>query len=98
MPEDIPLELIPSNIDDLNKWIIDYFLTSALNVCERQALHFMDKSPPLKLSVDDFVTQTAVTKASSIPLHWLETIKAELDRDVALGVIEPVPTNTPSTW
>ena len=41
---------------------------------------------------------TAITKASSIPLHWLETIKAELDRDVALGVIEPVPPNTPSTW
>ena len=30
--------------------------------------------------------------------HWEERVKQDLDRDVALGVIEPVLINTPVTW
>ena len=33
-----------------------------------------------------------------VPAHWTEQVKADLDRDVALGIIEPVPLNTVSTW
>ena len=34
----------------------------------------------------------------SVPLHWQEDVKANLDRDVRLGVLEPVPTREPVTW
>ena len=33
-----------------------------------------------------------------VPLHWQEEVKAGLDRDVALGVLEPVPIGEPVTW
>ena len=33
-----------------------------------------------------------------IPLHWQEQVKAGLDQDVALGVIEPMPVGEPVTW
>jgi hypothetical protein len=33
-----------------------------------------------------------------VPLHWWEQVKADLDRDVQLGVIEKVPEGTPDTW
>ena len=37
----------------------------------------------------------AVAKASLIPIHWVDKVRADLDRDVALRVIECVPVNTP---
>ena len=33
-----------------------------------------------------------------IPLHWQDDVKAGLDRDVRLGVLEPVPIGEPVTW
>ena len=58
----------------------------------------MDKSPPVQLLIEEGVTPVAITKASPIPINWLSKIKAELDKDVRLGVIEKVPDNTPVTW
>ena len=31
-------------------------------------------------------------------MHWQEKVKADLDRDVRYGVIEPVPVGEPITW
>ncbi|MEE4247997.1 MAG: reverse transcriptase family protein, partial [Kangiellaceae bacterium] len=33
-----------------------------------------------------------------VPLHWQESVKAGLDQDVQLGVLEPVPVGEPMTW
>jgi hypothetical protein len=33
-----------------------------------------------------------------VPLHWQNVVKAGLDRDVKLGVLEPVPVGEPVTW
>ena len=33
-----------------------------------------------------------------MPIHWREQVKKQLDDDVALGVIEKVEPNTPTTW
>ena len=33
-----------------------------------------------------------------VPLHWQEEVKAGLDRDVRLGVLEEVPIGEPVTW
>ena len=33
-----------------------------------------------------------------VPIHWHDEVKADLDRDVRLGVIEPVPIGEPVTW
>ena len=33
-----------------------------------------------------------------VPAHWQEEVKAGLDRDVRLGVIEPVPVGDPVTY
>lgn len=30
--------------------------------------------------------------------HWKKQVKADLDRDVRMGIIEPVPQGTPTTW
>ena len=40
----------------------------------------------------------AVHTPAPIPHHWKEQVKADLDRDVAMGIIEPVPVGSPTTW
>ena len=34
----------------------------------------------------------------SIPIHWQDNVKAGLDRDERLGILEPVPVGEPVTW
>ena len=41
---------------------------------------------------------TAVHKPIPIPHHWKDKVKTQLDTDVALGIIEPVPQGTPTKW
>ena len=40
----------------------------------------------------------AIYTPARVPAHWEEKVKADIDRDVALGVLEPVPTNVEMTW
>ena len=61
-------------------------------------MSLMEGSPPLTLHINPEVTPVAVTKASPVPIHWVDKVRADLERDIALGVIEQVPVNTPVKW
>ena len=37
-------------------------------------------------------------KVVPVPIHWRDKVKADIDRDVRLGVLEKVPDNTPVTY
>ena len=52
----------------------------------------------MELHIDLGVKPVAVTKASPVPLNWVEKVKTDLERDVALEVIEKVPVNAQVTW
>ena len=67
------------------------------NVCELQALPLMTANP-LQLHVDPAAKPVACHKPTPVPLHWKQQVKANLDPDVALGVQEKVPDNTPTKW
>ena len=54
--------------------------------------------PPLRIHVREDATPTAIHKPSTIPAHWVEQVKQDLERDIELGVLERVPSNTPTTW
>ena len=58
----------------------------------------MSTAPPLRLFVDKQASPIAAMNPSAIPLHWVQDVKAGLDRDERLGVIEKVPVNTPVKW
>ena len=58
----------------------------------------IDSLPPLRLFVDSEATPMAVYTPSPIPLHQAKDVKAGLDRDIHLGVLEPVPVNEPIAW
>ena len=53
---------------------------------------------PVKIHLQEGATPVAAHSPIPIPLHWRDQVKAGLDRDEALGVIERVPAGTPTTW
>lgn len=53
---------------------------------------------PLRLMIAPDANPTAHHKPIPVPLHWQEEVKAGLDRDVRLGVLEQVPVGTAVTW
>ena len=96
-PTSLPYEPTEANREKLQQWLIDYYRSSAFNMCQNQPLALMD-SPPMRLMIDPTAHPTAFHNPLPVPLHWQEEVKADLDQDVKLGVIEPVPIGDPVTW
>ena len=44
------------------------------------------------------VIPTAIHTPIPVPAHWAKKVKADIERDCQLGVLEPVPANDPVTW
>ena len=96
-PDTPPFKPTPENIPKLENWIREYFAASAFNCCECQPLPKMH-GPPLKIFMEKNVKPVASHSPIPVPLHWQKKVKAGLDRDEAIGVIERVPPGTPTTW
>ena len=94
----LPCAPTKENLPIMKKYILDRYASSAFNTCQHQPLPLMRSSAPLKLYVDPDAKPVAVHTPAQIPLHWREAVKKGLDRDVQLGVLEPVPVNEPVTW
>ena len=97
IPKDLPYPATNENRSKLERWLVDYYSSSTFNVCEHQPLPMMT-GPPLHLIVDSAAKPHAVHTPIPVPVHWQKAVKDSLDRDVRLGVIEPVPWGTPTTW
>ena len=52
-------------------------------------------SVPVRLMVDPEAEPVVHHTPVPVPLHWQHQVKAGLDQNVALGVIEPVPVGEP---
>ena len=97
LPTSLPFPATEENREKLEQWLLDYYKSSTFNVCEHQKLPMMS-GPPMRLIVDDDATPVAHHTPIPVPVHWQEQVKAGLDQDVQLGVIEPVPIGTPVSW
>ena len=94
----LPCDPTVENLHILKDYILQRYAASAFNCCEQQQLPLMTSAPSLRLFVDKQASPVAALTPSTIPLHWDSDVKAGLDRVVQLGVIEPVPVNTPVKW
>ena len=97
-PTKMPFPPIEENVPKLKEWIENYYGSSTFNKCEHKPLPLMRGSPPLKLHIDSKARPIAVHKYAPVPVHFEQTVKQELDRDVRMGVLEKVPIGTPSEW
>ena len=93
VPKTVPFKPIEENVRKLESWIKDQYASSAFNCCECQPLPKMH-GEPLKIHLNEGVKPVASHSPIPIPLHWQAKVKAGLDRDEAIGVIERVPAGT----
>ena len=96
-PEKLPFPATDDNRKKLEDWLLNYYRSSTFNTCEHQQLPLME-GPPMRLMIDKNAEPTAHHTPIPVPLHWQDEVKAGLDQDVALGVIEKVPIGEPVTW
>jgi len=95
-PTELPFPATEDNREPLQRWLLEYYKSSTFNTCEHQPLPLMD-SVPMRLMVDPDAEPVAHHTPVPVPLHWQDQVKAGLDQDVVLGVIEPVPVGEPLT-
>ena len=96
-PTQLPCPATDGNRETLRQFLLDHYNGSTFNTCEHQPLPTMS-GPPLKLMIDPEATPFAYHTPIPVPLHWRAGVTTGLDRDVLLGVIEPVPVGEPVTW
>lgn len=93
----LPFPATAENREKLEKFLLDYYKSSTFNTCEHQPLPLME-GPPLHLMINPDAEPVAHHSPIPVPLHWQEEVKAALDQDVRLGVLEEVPIGEPVTW
>ena len=91
-PSSLPFPATPENRVKLQEYILKHYAASTFNTCEHQVLPLMD-GPPLRLMIDPTATPSVHHSPIPVPLHWQDAVKADLDRDVRLGVLEQVPSH-----
>ena len=94
-PPHLPMAPSATNVGEMRAWLLKRYASSAFNKCTHQLLPRMD-GPPVEIHLVDGAVPRKVSTPAMIPLHWQEQVKADLDSDVALGVIEKV--DEPSDW
>ena len=97
LPDKIPFPATKEYRQQIQDWIKERYSTSAFNTCPHQKLQVM-KGEPLKITFANEHTPYATHKPIPVPHHWKEEVKRQLDADVALGIIEPVPQGAPTRW
>jgi len=97
LPKSLPFPATEENREKIEQWLLTYYKSSTFNVCEYQPLPMMS-GPPMNIMIDPNAKPLAYHTPIPVPIHWQDQVKASLDQDVRLGVIEPVPVGTPVTW
>ena len=96
-PPDIPFEPTEENVPKLKQFLIDYYSTSTMKMCSHQKLPEVS-GPPLHFTLKPDAVPVAVHTPATVPVHWHNEVKSQLDRDVTMGILEVVPPNEPTKW
>ena len=94
-PETLPFKCCPENNLKMKEWLRERFQASTFNDCPHQKSTSIT-GPELKFHLKPDATFDVAHTPCSVPLHWQEELKEELDKDVSLGVIERVLYGEPS--
>ena len=98
VPSVPPFDMVPENVGKIEQWFREEYASSSFNNCPHQPLPLMSGLPPLRILMKPDAVPKLVHRPATVPVHWMEAVRKDLERDIALGVLERVPQNTPSTW
>merc|ERR1712082_3524 len=91
-----PFPPTEENIPKLRAWLVEQLESSSFNISSAPMAKM--SGPPMKIHVNPDARPIAIHKPIPIPHHWQAQVKADLERDVKLGIIEEVPMGVPTTW
>ena len=97
LPTKLPYPASEANLIKLKQFLVDYYKSSTFNTCDHQPLPLID-GPPMHLMVDPDAEPVAHHTPVPVPIDWKEEVKAGLDQEIRLGVLEPVSVGEPVTW
>ena len=97
LPEGLPMPATEENRAAIESWLKKRYAASTFNTCTHQTLP-MVSGPPLRLMIDKDATPVARHSPIPVAVHWQNEVKAGLDEDVRLGVLEKVPVGDRVTW
>merc|ERR1712082_379065 len=95
-PAVLPFPPTEENVPKLRAWLVEQFSKSSFNTSSAPLTKMT--GIPMKIHIKDGVDAMAVHKPISIPHHWREQVKKDLERDCDLGIIEKVPNGIPTKW
>ena len=95
-PAAIPMQPLEENVPQLEQWLLRHFSASTFNT-ECYPLRVM-RGPPHHIHLQQGVQPYACHTPATVPKHWAAEVKRQLDEDVKLGVIRPVPAGVASDW
>ena len=90
----LPCPATTENIPKLKEHLIKSFPTVFAKSSPFRAM----RCPPVHIHLKEDAQPYARHVPITIPVHWRDTVKADIDRDVENGVIEPVPIGEPVSW
>ena len=96
-PSELPFKPTTDNVDKQEAWLFKAFEASAFHTCTHQPLQAMTGAP-VHIKFKDGAVPHAVHSPLNVPHHWEKEVRATLDRDSRLRIIEAVPQGTPSVW
>ena len=76
-PTVLPMKANKQNVMELQKWILDFYSSSAFNCCECQPLPSMH-GPPLKIHMQEGVKPVASHSPIPVPIHWKKSLRGAL--------------------
>ena len=97
LPKCLPVEKPEQNRALLANWILVYYMSSAFNICPHQPSPEMT-GPLLKINTEEGAQPVACHSPIPTPHHWKREVKSLIDNYCRLGVMEPVPAGTPTSW
>ena len=96
-PESLPFPPTQDNVSLMKEWLLTAFASSAFNTCSHQQLQTMTGAP-VCIKFKENAEARAIHTPIPVSHHWKQKVKEDIDRDVRLGIIEPVPQGTPTEW
>ena len=96
-PAEIPFEPTEANKPKLKGYLLQEFASSGFNQCTHQLLQEMTGAP-MEIGAEGGGTPLYCFTPLPVAVNHKNKVKEDLDRDVRLGIIEPVPQGEITEW
>ncbi len=98
LPAEIPFAPTRENVPKLEQYLLDIFASSAFNMCTNQPLQGMSGAEMNIVFRKDAARPRPTYTPIPVAHHWKKQVKADLDQDERLGIIEKVPQSDVTEW